>query len=94
MKPDKTHVHHILLHAGFSPRQTLAIIIAVGAIFHGNGVALHFSGCPDSIQLVQPSLDMHTVVIPAQAGIYHAVDPRLRGDDGHVICMGFSAWLH
>ena len=33
MKPDRTHVHHILLHAGFTPRQTLAIIIGVGAFF-------------------------------------------------------------
>ncbi|MGI2027814.1 undecaprenyl-phosphate alpha-N-acetylglucosaminyl 1-phosphate transferase [Endozoicomonas acroporae] len=52
MRPDRTHVHHILLHAGFTPRQTLAIIIVVGAMFHGLGIGLHFGGAPDWLQLI------------------------------------------
>ena len=52
MKPDKTHVHHILLHAGFTPRQTLAVIIGVGALFHAVGMALHFGGFSDAVQLL------------------------------------------
>ena len=52
MKPDRTHVHHILLHAGFTPRQTLAVIIGIGAVFHGIGMALHFSDVSDLVQLL------------------------------------------
>ena len=52
MRPDRTHVHHILLHAGFTPRQTLAVIIFVGALFHTLGIALHFGGAPDWLQLI------------------------------------------
>ena len=52
LKPDRTHVHHILLHAGFTPRQTLAIIIVVGGLFHILGIALHYAGAPDWVQLL------------------------------------------
>ncbi|MCW7553201.1 hypothetical protein NX722_11235 [Endozoicomonas gorgoniicola] len=52
MKPDKTHVHHILLHAGYTPRQTLAIIIIIGALFHALGMVLHFTGASDLVQLI------------------------------------------
>ena len=51
MKPDKTHVHHILLHAGFTPRQTLAIVIGVGALFHMLGMSMHFAGVAEAVQL-------------------------------------------
>ena len=51
-KPDRTHVHHILLHAGFTPRQTLGIILLVGGMFHGIGIALHYAGVRDVIQLI------------------------------------------
>ena len=52
MKPDKTHVHHILLHAGFTPRQTLAVILVAGALFHGAGMVMHFGGFSDAVQFV------------------------------------------
>ncbi|MGI2030027.1 hypothetical protein [Endozoicomonas acroporae] len=52
LKPDRTHVHHILLHAGFSPRQTLGIVIVVGALFHAFGIALHFAGVVDWVKLL------------------------------------------
>ncbi len=45
-------MHHILLHAGFTPRQTLAIIIVVGGLFHILGIALHYAEAPDWVQLV------------------------------------------
>ena len=52
MRPDRTHAHHILLHAGFTPRQTLGIIILVGALFHALGISLHFAGAPDWLLLL------------------------------------------
>lgn len=51
-KPDRSHVHHILLHAGFTPRQTLGIIIVIGGLFHAAGIALHFLNAPDWVQLL------------------------------------------
>ena len=37
MAPDRTHLHHILMHAGFSPRRTLLVMIlsAMGAFWLG-----------------------------------------------------------
>lgn len=52
LKPDRTHVHHILLDAGFTPRQTLAIIVVVGALFHAIGIAMDFAGAPEVVQLL------------------------------------------
>ncbi|PJE77911.1 Undecaprenyl-phosphate alpha-N-acetylglucosaminyl 1-phosphate transferase [invertebrate metagenome] len=52
LKPDRTHIHHILLHSGFSPRQALAIILTVGAVFHLVGITLHYTQTPDGIQLL------------------------------------------
>lgn len=51
-RPDRTHVHHILLHAGFTHRQTLAIIIVVGAIISGTGVILHTFNTPEAVQFL------------------------------------------
>ena len=51
-RPDRTHVHHILLHAGFSHRQTLAIIVGVGSIISGTGVILHTLNTPEAVQLL------------------------------------------
>ncbi|PJE78773.1 Undecaprenyl-phosphate alpha-N-acetylglucosaminyl 1-phosphate transferase [invertebrate metagenome] len=50
LKPDRTHVHHILLRAGFTLRQTLLITIVLGAIFHGIGISLHYASAPDWAQ--------------------------------------------
>lgn len=50
-RPDRTHVHHILLHAGFSHRQALAIIVAVASIISGTGIILHTLHVPETAQL-------------------------------------------
>lgn len=39
--PDKTHVHHILMHAGFSKHITLVIILLVQVLFCLAGLAMH-----------------------------------------------------
>ncbi|MGL5344132.1 MAG: UDP-N-acetylglucosamine--undecaprenyl-phosphate N-acetylglucosaminephosphotransferase [Plesiomonas sp.] len=38
LRPDRNHLHHILLHAGFSSKSSLAIIIFFAAIFVSIGV--------------------------------------------------------
>lgn len=42
--PDRTHIHHILLRAGFGKAQTLAILVAVQALFVGAGLYLQGLG--------------------------------------------------
>ena len=50
MAPDRTHLHHILMAAGFSARRTLLVMIlsAMGAFWLGYGVYIQF-GEPASI---------------------------------------------
>ena len=44
MSPDRTHIHHIIMLLGLSPRQTLAAILAISAILYvfGLTVTLNF----------------------------------------------------
>ena len=49
-KPDRTHAHHILMHAGFSPRQTLGILLGVAALINGMGVLLNHLEAPAWLQ--------------------------------------------
>lgn len=39
-KPDRGHIHHILLRAGLSHRMTLLVLIAIAAAFAATGAAL------------------------------------------------------
>jgi undecaprenyl-phosphate alpha-N-acetylglucosaminyl 1-phosphatetransferase len=39
-RADRRHLHHLLRDAGFSPRKTLAMIVAAGALLAGLGYAL------------------------------------------------------
>lgn len=39
-KPDRGHIHHILLRAGLGPRPTLFVLIAIAASFAGVGAIL------------------------------------------------------
>lgn len=39
--PDKTHIHHIFIHAGFSKHQTLIIILCMQIICSAIGLILH-----------------------------------------------------
>ncbi|MGY0215750.1 hypothetical protein ACWJJH_00025 [Endozoicomonadaceae bacterium StTr2] len=50
-KPDRTHAHHILMHAGFSPRKTLVILLTISAIINGVGILLNNFDIPSWLQL-------------------------------------------
>ncbi|WP_020580636.1 undecaprenyl-phosphate alpha-N-acetylglucosaminyl 1-phosphate transferase [Endozoicomonas elysicola] len=49
-KPDRTHAHHIFMHAGFSPRQTLVIMLAIAALINGMGILLNHLETPAWLQ--------------------------------------------
>lgn len=49
-KPDRQHLHHLLLDAGCSPRATLAIIVGAAALLAGVGYALR--RLPDLLSVV------------------------------------------
>jgi len=40
-KPDRGHIHHLLLHAGIRPRVTLLVLLTSAVILFGLGAALH-----------------------------------------------------
>lgn len=37
-KPDRTHIHHLLLHSGLLPRETLVVILVIQMMISGMGV--------------------------------------------------------
>lgn len=39
-RPDRSHAHHVLLHAGFSPRESLLMLLAIQFIINMVGVVL------------------------------------------------------
>lgn len=47
--PDRTHIHHILIRAGFKPWQTLYILVSVQAAMVLFGVYTHLYAVPDYI---------------------------------------------
>ena len=49
-KPDRTHAHHIFMHAGFSPRQMLVIMLCIAALINGMGVLLNELQTPAWLQ--------------------------------------------
>ncbi|WP_257293928.1 hypothetical protein [Endozoicomonas sp. YOMI1] len=49
-KPDRTHAHHIFMHAGFSPRQTLVIMLCIAALINGMGILLNELQAPAWLQ--------------------------------------------
>ena len=49
-KPDRTHAHHIFMHAGFSPRQTLVIMLCISALINGMGILLDELQAPAWLQ--------------------------------------------
>lgn len=40
-KPDRGHIHHLLLHAGIRPRATLLVLLTSAMVLFGLGAALH-----------------------------------------------------
>lgn len=49
-KPDRQHLHHLLLDAGCTPRQALLLMVAASALLAGFGAALR--GLPQTVSLV------------------------------------------
>lgn len=49
MAPDRTHIHHILLRAGISPKHTLNIMVLMQVFFAAVGVALLQMGFAEAL---------------------------------------------
>jgi UDP-GlcNAc:undecaprenyl-phosphate/decaprenyl-phosphate GlcNAc-1-phosphate transferase len=52
LRPDRNHLHHILLHAGFTPRESLLIMAMFGAVIMGIGVLGEFFAINESMMMV------------------------------------------
>ncbi|MGL5369603.1 MAG: undecaprenyl-phosphate alpha-N-acetylglucosaminyl 1-phosphate transferase, partial [Plesiomonas shigelloides] len=52
LRPDRNHLHHILLHAGFSSKFSLVIITFVAAIFVSIGVIGERYQIPDFLMML------------------------------------------
>ncbi|PWC19131.1 undecaprenyl-phosphate alpha-N-acetylglucosaminyl 1-phosphate transferase [Brenneria roseae subsp. roseae] len=50
-KPDREHLHHILMRAGLTPRQALAVIVGAAILFAAVGIISERSGTTESIML-------------------------------------------
>lgn len=44
---DREHFHHILIAAGFTPRQTVGLMVALASIAAAIGLTGHFAGVPE-----------------------------------------------
>jgi UDP-GlcNAc:undecaprenyl-phosphate GlcNAc-1-phosphate transferase len=51
-KPDRDHLHHIFLRAGFSSRQTLAIISCISIALTCVGIFMEHLGLPELFILI------------------------------------------
>lgn len=51
-KPDRDHLHHIFMRAGFSSKQTLLFISLIAIVFTIFGITLDFYGVSEFISLV------------------------------------------
>lgn len=47
--PDRTHIHHILMRAGFSGRQTLYIMAGVQGLLISIGIAFEYTSMPEVV---------------------------------------------
>lgn len=50
-KPDREHLHHILIRAGFTPHQTLAAIVVLAVLFAVAGIICERNSVSESIML-------------------------------------------
>lgn len=50
LKPDRHHLHHLLLDVGYSPRQALVLLVGLSALMAGGGYALR--NAPDLASLI------------------------------------------
>ncbi|WP_188151616.1 undecaprenyl/decaprenyl-phosphate alpha-N-acetylglucosaminyl 1-phosphate transferase [Teredinibacter waterburyi] len=49
MAADRTHIHHILMRAGFSAKQTLYVMLVVQSLFVVIGIVLMVTGCLEAL---------------------------------------------
>lgn len=52
LRADRNHLHHILMHAGFSQRESLSIMVFVGALMMFFGVIGELYYIPESIMMI------------------------------------------
>lgn len=52
MEPDRTHIHHMLLRAGFKKHQTLNIMVLIQLVFVGTGIFILEQGYPEVASFV------------------------------------------
>ncbi|MBN3136680.1 UDP-N-acetylglucosamine--undecaprenyl-phosphate N-acetylglucosaminephosphotransferase [Pectobacterium punjabense] len=50
-KPDREHLHHILMRAGLTPRQSLLAIVVVAMVLAAIGIICELSGITESVML-------------------------------------------
>lgn len=52
LRPDRNHLHHILLHAGLSSKQSLLLIVLANSLIVGCGVLLTVNNTPQWLMVV------------------------------------------
>ena len=52
LRPDRNHLHHILMHAGFTPRESLCIMVIMGAMMMFIGVLGEYFCVYESIMML------------------------------------------
>jgi UDP-GlcNAc:undecaprenyl-phosphate/decaprenyl-phosphate GlcNAc-1-phosphate transferase len=52
LRPDRNHLHHILLHAGFTPRESLLIMVLMGSSIMLLGVLGEYFNVPEVVMMV------------------------------------------
>ena len=52
LRPDRNHLHHILMHAGFSPRESLCIMAMLGALMMFIGVIGEYFHVHETIMML------------------------------------------
>ena len=52
LRADRNHLHHILLHAGLSAKQSLLLIVLSNGLIVGSGVLLAISNIPQWLMII------------------------------------------
>ena len=52
LRPDRNHLHHILMHAGFSPRVSLVLMTIVSSLMMAFGVIGEFFGISEVVMML------------------------------------------
>lgn len=50
--PDRTHIHHILMQAGMSARETLLVLLCIAGLLNLVGVILYYFSIPANLQFI------------------------------------------